>query len=155
MWGRYSVWAGGVQQSGPLVEELWGKFLRKIPSRWHKPKVLILGLGCGSVVRPLQKKFGEVKIIGVEIDETMLALGEKYFNLQKETSLDIICADARDFLRNLKAKFNLVLVDAYIGRKQLKLRHLRRALLPGGLIIVNKLCGFSNEMVIIPKQDRS
>ncbi|MEK7566036.1 MAG: methyltransferase domain-containing protein, partial [Patescibacteria group bacterium] len=135
--GRYSVWVGGYEQSGPLVEKLWHKALKEVLLR----NVLILGLGCGSILKPLLKKYPHSQITGVEIDPVMIALGKKYFNLDKIANLKIIIADATK--TKLKDDFDLIIYDLYSGGE---LPKIIKFPFTSGQIILNYLrFGKSNE----------
>ncbi len=134
-----SVWAGGVEQSGPLVKAVWQKALNVIASKAKQsPKdALILGLGCGSAASILAKKFPGIKITGVEIDPVMIKVGKEYFSLEEIPHLKIVIADARKFRPG--CKYNLILVDTYIGEKAVEIKNLKKMVLAGGKIIINHL----------------
>ena len=80
--------------------------------------VLILGLGGGSVVETLRKDnhFTE-KITAVEIDQVIIDIADKEFNIKSNNNTDIICADAMDFVNNDKEKYDLIIVDLFIDNK--------------------------------------
>jgi spermidine synthase len=153
--GEYVVWAGGFEQSGFLVEKLWEKALGNLPAgkagvaMEQCNNALVLGLGCGSILKPLQKKFPKAKIIGIEIDPVMINLGEKYFDLDKVENLKIVCQDAKVFLQKTKQKFDLILVDAYLGEKRVNFNNLKKFLNKNGVILVNKLENLKNETLTI------
>jgi precorrin-6B methylase 2 len=96
---KISVWVGGYEQSGALVEKVFSCI-----GLQEYRDVLILGLGCGSIVKYLPNS----KITGVEIDPEMIKIGKKYFNYQ---NTKIIIGDATKL--NFKNKFDLIIVDLY------------------------------------------
>ena len=53
-----------------------------------------------------------VPITGVEIDLKLVQLGTEYFHLQPSAA-KIVSTDGRVNVRTTKAKFNLMIVDAY------------------------------------------
>ena len=118
--GKYSVWIGGFEQSGSVyVEKIWGKALKELPPLWRGEllrniKVLVLGLGCGTVIPIIFKKWPKAKIVGVEIDPVMINLGEKYFGLKNFENLKIICGDAK---KQKLSGYDLIITDAYLGGK--------------------------------------
>ncbi|MDO8515028.1 MAG: methyltransferase domain-containing protein [bacterium] len=122
---KISVWVGGFQQSGPLVEKIWESGL----AGFYPANVLILGLGCGSIVKFLPHS----KITGVEIDPVMIRLGRKYFHLDK---VNIICGDALTL--KFKETFDLIIVDLYKGGKMQKLIVPTDYLTKNGIIIYNQ-----------------
>lgn len=112
--GKYSVWVSGFEQSGPVyVEKIWRRALRH-SGLSRIVNVLILGLGCGSLVKLISKKWPKAKITGVEIDPVMISLGKKYFNLEKFKNLKIIQDDAK---KQKLSGYDLIICDAYLGGK--------------------------------------
>ena len=79
-------------------------------------KVLLLGLGAGSVVDLLVNKHGlKCAITGVELDATVIDLAKKYFDIEKYTTLKIVQADAFEFVQNSNEKYDLIVVDLFVG----------------------------------------
>lgn len=109
--GTY-VQSNGLTQSGGIVKTFWKQTLKKIKNK--KPRVnscLILGLGCGTVVEIVKNLWGEIKIVGVDIDPVMVELGKKYFGL------DGIETKIQDATIPVSGTFDLVIVDLYQGDK--------------------------------------
>ena len=143
-----SVWVGGFEQSGPLVRDIWQKAIKGLPPPGRGEalrNVLILGLGCGIAAKLLIKKFPQAKITGVEIDPVMIEIGKKYFNL---LDIKIKITDAKKFIKTTKQKFDLILVDTYLGGKQVLLKNLKNVLAKEGVVLVNKLENLKNEVLI-------
>lgn len=150
-WFGRSIRIGGVTQSGGLVEKLWKATLSTIPSsKFQVSSCLILGLGCGTTARLISEKFPQARIVGVEIDPEVVNLGKKYFGLWKISNLEIFVADAIKFVdpkyKIHNTKYNLILVDLYLGRDFPKeaeskefLRGLKNILNKDGLVIINRL----------------
>lgn len=122
--GTY-VQAEGLTQSGGVVEEIWQSTLHKIrDSRFQIQNVLILGLGGGTAAKLIQRFWPDAKITGVDIDRTMVELGEKYLGLDRN-EIEIEIEDALEICKKLKVvtlrdkskKFDLVIVDLYNGDK--------------------------------------
>lgn len=139
--GKVSVWVGGAEQSGKWVERVWNKTLR---NRRYK-NVLILGLGCGTVVKIIDKS---AKIVGVEFDPVMIDIGKKYFDLEKYANLEIVCEDASKYVKKTKKIFDLILVDLYVGQEFPKefesdefLKKLSQIVSKNGTVIFNRLTG--------------
>lgn len=76
--------------------------------------VLVLGVAGGSVIETLKKevKF-EGKITGVEIDAIIVELANKYFALDKYNNVEIIIADAFEFVLKTKEKYDLIIIDIF------------------------------------------
>jgi len=79
-------------------------------------KVLLLGLGAGSVVDLLINKHGiKCEITGVELDATVIDFAKKYFAIEQYKSLKIVQADAFEYVQQCNDKFDLIVVDLFIG----------------------------------------
>lgn len=79
-------------------------------------KVLLLGLGAGSVVDLLVNKHGlKCAITGVELDGNVIDFAKKYFDIEKYKSLQIVQADAFEFVQQINEKFDLIVVDLFVG----------------------------------------
>jgi len=76
-------------------------------------RVLMIGLGAGSVSTYLARAMPEVRIDVVEIDPGVIATAKKYFGVQESDRLRIIEGDGRVYLNRHKELYDLILVDAY------------------------------------------
>mgnify|MGYP001568130972 FL=1 len=114
--GTY-IQAGGLTQSGGIVESIWKSTLKQIRNKNEEIRdILILGLGGGTLAKLLRKKYPNAKITGVEIDPIMIELGKKYLDLDKY-NIDIKIQDAFKFLEKNTKKYDLIIVDTYLGDK--------------------------------------
>lgn len=135
--------ADNLTQSGSYIRGLWDSAISKID---RAPlQILILGLGAGSCLEPIRNKWPEAKITGVEIDPEMIKIGKKYFGLS-ENNPKIIIKNAFDYLYQSKEKFDLVLVDLFLGDQLPKQTNserfalnIRGKLNNQGLVIFNRL----------------
>lgn len=76
--------------------------------------ILILGVAGGSVVKTLQKDFEyKNKITGVEIDESIILIANKYFQLDQVENLEIVVADAFDFVMRGTQQYDLIIIDIF------------------------------------------
>lgn len=120
LFASYQLNVSSYTQSGGLVYTLWKKALLSIQHDLKKvnPRVLILGLGAGSNARIASAVFPAALLTGIEIDPVMIDLGKKYFSLDKIKNLKIVITDAISQVQKLKRKkqkFDLVLIDLYLG----------------------------------------
>jgi len=138
----------GLTQSGGLIVDVWKAALKKLKNSQTKTlkNCLILGLGGGSAATLVTKFWPKVKVTGIDIDPVMVSLGKKYLKLG---GVDIEIADAYDFAGSMVKKgkkYDLILVDTYLGHEYPKkfesedfLRPVNELLTPGGVAIFNRL----------------
>jgi len=124
--GKRSIRVEGLEQSGPMVEKIWKKGIKQLSNYpiIQLSNCLVLGLGGGSVVKVVNKHFPKARISAIEIDPMMIKLGKKYLGLSEYKNLEIKITDAFKWLQgkelsglNHLTKFDLILVDLYVGRK--------------------------------------
>lgn len=75
--------------------------------------VLILGMGSGTYATQCKRYFKDINIEGVEIDEKIIDLSRKYFQLPSD--VNVTAYDGRTFLNALSSdrKYDVIMVDAY------------------------------------------
>lgn len=80
--------------------------------------ILILGFGGGSVIKTLRKNFRYKKsITAVDIDPIIIQIAKEEFKVSKIENLDVICADANNFMDENTSHFDLIIVDLFIDTK--------------------------------------
>ena len=137
-----------VIQSGNLIQKIWKIALSEINKKSIEiNRILILGVGAGSILTPIIEFWPNTHITGIEIDAVMLELGSKYFKLDKIKNLNIIQVDVMEWiLKNNKELFDLILVDLYIGslipensNSNIFLRQLSTLIVNKGVVAFNYL----------------
>lgn len=141
--GRRVLLVDGVVQSvavgdGP-VEGYWAALLPDVRPR----RALLLGLGGGTVVHLLRRRFGPVAVVAVEADAEVLALARAEFGLQWP-ELTVRLEDAFGFVAACRERFDYVCVDLYRGEQPERgiltrpfLRGLKALANPGAEIALN------------------
>jgi predicted RNA methylase len=79
--------------------------------------VLMLGMGAGSVVKYIAEKNPKAKIDAVEIDESVIAIAEQVFEINKLSSVSIIHSDASEYLQTGLKLFDLILIDLFVDKE--------------------------------------
>lgn len=76
--------------------------------------ILVLGVAGGSVIKTLvdEIKFTG-KITGVEIDEAIVDMANKYFKLNTIPNLEMVIDDAFEFVLKTKSKYDLIIIDIF------------------------------------------
>ncbi len=75
------------------------------------PEFLILGLGTGTVAYKTEYYFDNHKIDGVEIDQKIVDVAYKYFDLPED--VNVYVNDGRAYMNLCKKNYDIILVDAY------------------------------------------
>lgn len=106
-------------------------------------KVAIIGLGAGTAVRQFTAAYGPIPIDGVEIDGTIVQMGQQYFHMN-EPNLHVIVQDGRYFLQTTSQKYDVMGIDAYqqpyvpfqLTTKEF-FQEVREHLTPAGVTVIN------------------
>lgn len=128
-----------------LTGSYWDGFVNDAVKLNHDSRVLILGLGGGTIAKLLTKKFGLVTIDGVEIDPLMVELGQKYLDF-KEKNVRVIIDDAKKFIKNSRYKYDLICVDLFshgdvaVGTESKSFfEDIKKTTNENGVVVINKL----------------
>ena len=78
-------------------------------------RVLVLGLGAGSIPVYLDRFLPDAAIDTVELDPGVIDVAKKYFGLRETKKFHLIESDARVFLNRHTEPYDLIMVDAYTG----------------------------------------
>ncbi|GIW69500.1 MAG: hypothetical protein KatS3mg101_0247 [Patescibacteria group bacterium] len=132
---------------------VWGKVVEILEENAPDlQKVLILGLGGGTMAHIISERFNHPEIVSVEIDPVMIDIARKFFDLDSIPNHRVIEADAlrvtiepEDY--DLEEEyFNVVIVDIFNGEKYPDLgksgnfiASVKRLVRPGGLLIFNRI----------------
>lgn len=126
-------------------EVYWDAFITLAGELSNHASILILGLAAGTGAAMLRKKFPEATIDGLEIDQVIVDLGKKYFDLDK-SRINIIVADAEDYVASTTKTYDLVYLDVFIGgvapsfaSEDSYFEDLKRIMNENGEIIVNSI----------------
>jgi len=111
--GKLKLLVNGSRQSGVYIEWLWKKAFSVFGLGSYQ-SILVLGVGGGTVIHLLHKRYPDAYITAVDIDPTMIDIGVKYFGLGGVPNLTLVTADAKNF--KITRAYDLVVVDLFIGR---------------------------------------
>jgi len=78
-------------------------------------KILMLGLGGGSISTYLGRFMPETAITTVEIDPGVITAAKTYFGLRENDRMRYLAGDGRVFLNRNSELYDLILLDAYRG----------------------------------------
>lgn len=94
-----------------LTGSYWDYFL-PLPSLFENPKILIIGLGGGTIPYQLESMYKSASIDVVEIDEAIILLYRIFIG--KELKSRIIAGDGIEYMESHNSEYDLVILDAYI-----------------------------------------
>lgn len=110
-------------------------------------RILIVGLGGGTLPTALRELFPAATIDVVEIDPAVKTVAETYFDFQESEKLQVILQDARVFTKRALSRgetYDLIMLDAFNGdyipehlMTQEYLEETRSLLAPDGVIAAN------------------
>jgi spermidine synthase len=107
-------------------------------------KILIIGLGGGSIPKKLQKEFPSLEVDVVEIDPEVIQMAKNQFNVRDGKNLRLYAQDGRLFLTRTTNLYDIILIDAYYAdampfhlatREFFELA--QRKLTPNGIVVAN------------------
>jgi spermidine synthase len=82
--------------------------------RQRRRSVLLLGLGGGSAARVARALGPRARIVGVEIDPSVVRLARRWFDLDA-LGIEVVIDDARTYLERCRRRFDAVLEDVFVG----------------------------------------
>lgn len=77
-------------------------------------KVLIVGLGAGSMVRFLEYHDPKVEIVALDIDPMIVEIADKYFGTRPSKGVRLLVADGIEFLSRQGERFDTIYMDAFL-----------------------------------------
>lgn len=110
-------------------------------------RVLVVGLGGGSLPRTFRELFPAAKIDSVEIDPAVVEVAERFFGFRESENVDVTVKDARVFVKQagiFGRKYDYVILDAFNGdyipehlMTKEWLQEVKAILADGGVVIAN------------------
>lgn len=115
------------------------------PPRWPR-RVLLVGLGAGSLTKFVHRHRPQARLTVVEIAPAVISVARQSFRVPASRRINLTLGDAADYLAGCEETFDLILVDGFDAQARAgKLdtvrfyAHCRRCLEPGGWVSVNLL----------------
>jgi spermidine synthase len=107
-----SCYQPGRVLTGPVWDAL-AAGIAALP-RQRRRSVLLLGLGGGSAARVVRALAPRARIVGVEIDPSVVRLARRWFDLDA-LGIEVVVDDARAYLERCRRRFDAVLEDVFVG----------------------------------------
>jgi len=89
--------------------------IKKIGFNKDTNRILVLGLGGGSIIQTIREEFNSKAYIeAIDIDPKIIEIAKNDFNIERFENLKIVQADANEYLLTCKTSFDLIIVDIFI-----------------------------------------
>jgi spermidine synthase len=107
-------------------------------------KMLLVGLGGGSIPKKLNKEFPNLEIDAVELDPEVIKMAKDHFQVKESKNLRLYAQDGRLFLTRTQNQYDIIMLDAYftdampfhLATKQF-FELAQKKLTPNGIIVAN------------------
>ena len=152
--GRYQLCSNNAIYSfGDKYDNYWDTFAQLDVSAFHDGEILILGFGMGSIPYMLEKgtEF-RANFTGVEYDEAVIYLFNKYLADEIRSPLEIIIAEASVYMALNERKYDIIAMDVFVDDmipeqflNEEFLTRLKNGLADNGLLIWNHLYHFERD----------
>lgn len=97
------------------LQKILKRGIQEIPLITESKNILILGMGAGSVVETLRNDFNSnAQIDLVDFDPVIIEIAKQHFNLHLNKNVNLIEADAYQYLKECKQLYDLIIVDLFI-----------------------------------------
>jgi len=113
----------------------------------HPQRILVIGLGGGTLPTAFNALFPQAAIDAVEIDPAVVAVAEQYFDFKPSPNLRVHTGDARVWTKRAGIKgqqYDIIILDAFNGEyipehlmTREYLAETRALLAPGGTLLAN------------------
>jgi spermidine synthase len=107
-------------------------------------RLLVVGLGGGTLPRFFHRHFPEMTIDVVELDRGVVEVAKEFCGLQEDSRLHVHVADGRDFVESSRGGYDLIILDCFdvdsipLHLTTLEfLRSVRKALSADGIAVAN------------------
>ncbi|MHC4176517.1 MAG: spermidine synthase [Planctomycetota bacterium] len=160
--GLRTLWfeKGGARQSVVKVgdpDHIELPYARAMPvglALVDRPKrVLIVGLGGGTIPSFLRKHYPKMTIDVVDIDPDVVDVAKRFFGFREDSTMRAHVADGRRFIEQRRNRYDIIFLDAF-GSENIPyhlatrefLRAVRRALTPEGIVVGNVWSSSANRL---------
>jgi spermidine synthase len=116
-------------------------------------RILVVGLGGGSLPMFLRKHYPTAEIDAVDIDPEVVYVAKRYFDFREDGRMRAHVGDGREFIERYRQPYDVIFLDAFSSDSvpahlttQEFLRAVRRAVKPGGVVVGNVWSRLSNPL---------
>lgn len=125
----------------------FGKAFERVELPPDGSRMLLLGLGLGSVPFMLERQFHRrYEMTAIEFDESVIGLAAAFTFPRLAQKVEVIHADAEIYIQTLEDNFDFIVVDLFLDdvippffESEEGMEELKRILAPGGMLMLNRL----------------
>jgi GNAT superfamily N-acetyltransferase/precorrin-6B methylase 2 len=115
--GTWEITVDGYDQSSSYIKKMWQEALARLPEYARAKRVLLLGLGAGSIIDDLHRRFPNCQVTVIEWDPEMITLAKRLHLFKPEHAPQVLVGDALEMLPTLDQTFDLIVFDLYRGER--------------------------------------
>lgn len=127
------------------LEFLYTQMMMSVLLFVHQPsRILMLGLGGGSLAKFCYRHLPTTRITAVEIDADVIAFRDQFMLPEDDSRFEVLHADGAQYLAHINTKTDIVMIDAFDRDGFSKsvcndafYRNVRNALTPTGAMVAN------------------
>ncbi len=115
-------------------------------------RVLIVGLGGGSLVKRMWRDYPQLSIDVAELDPVVVDVAYEYFELPRDERITVVTEDGRRFLTGTGNRYDIIVMDAYHAdalpshlTTEEFFREIDAHLSPGGVVAYNIIGSIEGE----------
>ena len=116
-------------------------------------RILVIGLGGGTIPSFLHKHYPQATIDVVDIDPEVVSVAKKFFGFREDALMRAVVDDGRRFVENCREPYDVIFLDAFgsdsipyhLATREF-LQAVRRALTPNGVVVGNVWSRLSNRL---------
>lgn len=134
-----------VAKRGAVTTGFYFDYYALVPSLLAQPleRVLLVGLGGGTIANQIHHFHPTAAIDAVEIDPEVIAIARRFFSLSD--TVRVHNQDGRIFVANSRSRYDVIVVDAYAEQVYIPFhlttveffRDVKRSLAAGGILAMN------------------
>lgn len=116
-------------------------------------RIMIVGLGGGTLPTFLRKHYPNAAIDAVDIDPDVVNVAKKFFGFREDAQMHAFVGDGREFVERFRQPYDMIFLDAFSSDSvpphlttQEFLRAVRRAVKPNGVVVGNIWSRYSNPL---------
>ncbi|GLR19137.1 spermidine synthase [Portibacter lacus] len=151
--GRYQLCVeNAIYSFADKYDNFWDTFQKMDLTQFENKDVLILGFGLGSIPYMFEKMGVNARFTGIEYDEEVTYLYQKYMGDLIHSNIELVSADAYLFMELNSRKYDMIAMDVFVEDlipeeflTEAFMVELKRSLTDDGVLIWNHLYHYEKD----------